>query len=117
MKKSTASKKEITIADVAGMIGSLDTRIGSVENNLMEKIDLLAQSTARGFAAVDERFDGVEEEFILVKKDLSSVKEDIVMIRRDQLDMGDRYVTRPEFDQLAGTVLRHLKGKPAHPKN
>ena len=62
---------------------------------------------AKGFEGVDQRFEKVEKRLI-------DLDENIKSIRRDVLDIGDRFVSRYEFDSLLirfDRLKQKLKGK------
>ena len=90
----TNTKKEITLEVLADMIASVDSKVASLDSKvtsldskvtvLAEDLEALAISTAKGFAAVAE--------------DIEMLKEDGLFMRRNILSMGDRFVTRAEFD-------------------
>ena len=80
MKKSV--KKSVTIEDLAIMVANGFTR---VEDRL---------------GKVEDRLGKVEDRLGKVEEDLKEVREDVKATRRDVLDIGDRFVPRPEFDRL-----------------
>ena len=49
---------------------------------------------------VEDRLGKVEDRLGKVEEDLKEVREDVKATRRDVLDIGDRFVPRPEFDRL-----------------
>lgn len=83
-------------------------------------LDDLAAMVARGFKAVDARFDLVDERFDGIDRriDVLEVRidsldskvhdlEDLVKLtRREMLDMGDRFTYRFELDNLTGRVTK-----------
>lgn len=115
--KKEAVKKDITLQDLANMIAGTEARLS---DKIDEAVDSLAQSTARGFAAVDIRFDAVEADISELKNDVSELKNDVSMLKKDVSDLkddnkyvrgmlletGDRYVGRSEFEHLGVRVSR-----------
>ena len=86
MKKQ--SKKETTIDDLALMVGKGFSEVH-------EK-----------FSKIDERFDKVDERFDKVDKRFTTIEDSLVKIRGDITSLGDRYVSRFEFDKL---LMRFMK--------
>lgn len=72
MKKAT--NKKVTMDDLAGMV-------------------------AKGFERVDERFDKVEDRLGKVEDKLGKVEENLATTRMDVLGIGDRFVSKHEFNQ------------------
>ena len=64
-------------------------------------IDSLAIMVARGFAGVDKKFEEVDKKLDVMDKKIENLDDGIKATRRDILDMGDRFVGRFEFDNLA----------------
>jgi bisphosphoglycerate-independent phosphoglycerate mutase (AlkP superfamily) len=95
MKKTTKKQGKGMAVDKI----SLEIRSGfkSLEKGLIEKVDekinSLAVITAKGFEAVDRRFDRVE-------KRLENLEDGQKKINNDILDIRDSYVKRSEFDNF-----------------
>lgn len=68
--------------------------------DLAGMIESLAQSTAKGFASVDKRFEQVDKRFEKVENEIKEVKELVQVTRHEMLDIGDRFISRMEFDSL-----------------
>lgn len=69
---------------------SLDYKMDS----LVDTVDSLAVSVAKGFDRIDKKFDSLEKKIDEKTKD----------VRRDILNLGDRFVSYYVFDELAKRV-------------
>ncbi len=106
MKKKLV-KKEITLDDIARSIDALsgglsktNKKVDALSESLLETnktVDSLAIMVAQGFERIDERFNKVE-------KRLDDVEEISKATRRDVLNLGERFVSRYEFDTLSVRV-------------
>ena len=74
------------------------------EKNKRITINHLAIMVASGFESMDTQFDKIE-------KDISDLKSDIKTTREDILNMNDKFVPLPKFDELASRVTKLEKGK------
>lgn len=83
MKKVTA--KKVTVDDLAGMVArgfdSVHKEIGEFRNE------------------VDKRFDDVDKRFNKVEKDIAEVNENLATTRMDVLGVGDKFVSKNDFNQ------------------
>ena len=80
-----AKKKEMTIEDLAIMVGN-------------------------GFSAIDrkftDKFNAIDFRLVGVETRLMTVEELVKNTRRDVLNIGDKFIHRHEFDTLLTRVLR-----------
>ena len=85
MSLKNKSKKEMTIDDLALMVAKGFNEV----HEMFSKVD-------KKFDKVDERFDGVESNLVKIRGDISS--------------LGDKYVSRFEFEKLLVRFI-HLEQK------
>jgi len=78
-----APKKQTTLDDLAIMVAHGFERI---ENR---------------FTGVDEKFDQIDSRFDKLEKRLEDVEEITKATRRDVLNLGERFISRYEFDTLS----------------
>ena len=83
MKKALGKKKETTINDLAVMV-------------------------AKGFDGVSKEIGEVKNRLGNVENRLGNVEENLKATRQDVLNLGDRFVSRYEFDDLLGTPTTKL---------
>lgn len=88
-----ASKKKINIEDLA------------------TTIDNLAIMTQNGFSSFERRFDKVDERFSRVEECLGNIESGQRRMNQDILNLGEKYITRREFDGWAMRVINLEKKK------
>ncbi len=78
-------------------------------------VDDLALMVGKGFSEVHEKFDKIDEKFKQIDDRFDVVDASLVKIRGDISSLGDRYISRFEFDKL---LMRFLKlEERLHPKS
>lgn len=130
--KKVATEREITLKDLAILISGTENRLDAkifgletrltqhVTDKIEEAVETLAVSTAKGFAAVDARFNSLEIDVSILKtdvsvlktdvfelkKDMIDVKDDVLFLRHEALNIGDKYVPDSTFDHRVRTIVR-----------
>ncbi len=84
MEKSFKKNKKVTIDDLAIMIAK------GFENTV----------TKYEFIELSKKVDSVEKRFDSLDKKVDKLDQNIQATRRDVLEIGDRFVSRNEFDNL-----------------
>lgn len=107
--KKVTRAKDFSIKDLAVTVSHLAGAVG----NLSATVDNLAIMVAKGFDRMDERFARVDERTEDIEKKVGQIdgKVDeldgnIKATRRDVLDIGDRFVSRYEFDNTLVRISR-----------
>lgn len=68
-------------------------------DDLSNTIDNLAIMVAKGFDSVHNEITEVKKDITEVKRDIAEVKENLATTRMDVLGIGDKFVSRHDFNQ------------------
>jgi len=95
--------KDLTqkVGDVTQNLASLTQKVDGLSQNvdsLNQNLDNLAIITANGFARVDTEFSNVKADISGLDERLVIVEEVVKNTRQDVLNIGDKFVSRTEFD-------------------
>lgn len=77
-------------------------------------LENLAVMVAKGFERQDEKFAHIDERFTQINEQFKNVDENFKKVRRDILEIGDRFVSRHEFEKFVSrfnALEAKVKGK------
>ncbi len=80
-------------------------------NELAKSIDHLAIMVAKGFESVHQDISSLQTDVSFLKKEVSRLDDNIVSTRKDISNLGERFVSKYQFDDLAQRVTL-LEQKP-----
>jgi archaellum component FlaC len=103
MKSNSLKKKETTIDDLAIMVANGFRNV----DKRMDGFDKRMDGFDKRMDTFDKRMDGFEQE-------LKSLKDLVKFTRQDVLNIGDKFVSRFEFERLlsrVGKIEKRLQEK------
>lgn len=83
-----------------GNVKTSESKIEKKLDKLSRTVDHLAESTARGFASVNQRFEKIEKE-MATKTDLANLKDDMEVMVSSHIG-----TFRRDYDELAHRVKK-----------
>lgn len=80
-------------------IDKVDIKIDKLDKKIDSEIESLASMVARGFDSVNKEIVEVKNRLGKVENDIVEVKENLASTRMDVLGIGDKFVSRNDFNQ------------------